>query len=186
MNHLGTKRIETPRLLLRPFTMEDAQPMYKNWASDPAVTQYLTWPTHQSPEISCMVISDWVSHYAEEKCYGWAIELKSLSQPIGSISVVHQNEYIQKAEVGYCIGKNWWHCGYMSEALAAVVHFLLFDVGFNRVEACHDPKNPHSGAVMAKCGMKYEGTQRSAGKNNMGLCDLSWYAILSGDRGERI
>ncbi len=38
MNHLGTKQLETPRLILRRFTTEDAQAMYENWASDPEVT----------------------------------------------------------------------------------------------------------------------------------------------------
>ncbi len=184
MKHLGTVIIETERLILRRFTPEDVLPMYENWASDPEVTKYLTWPVHTSEEVTRMVIADWVSHYGEEKCYGWAIVPKALGQPIGSISVVHQNEHIQKAEIGYCIGKSWWHRGYMSEALAAVIRFLLEDVGFNRVEACHDPKNPHSGMVMAKCGMQYEGTQRSAGKNNQGICDLAWYAILAADRKE--
>ncbi len=179
MKHLGTVKIETERLLLRPFSLEDAQPMYDNWASDPAVTRYLTWPTHSSVEVSRTVVADWVSHYGEESFYQWAIVPKELGQPMGSLSVVHQNAQICKAEVGYCIGGPWWHQGYVSEALAAVIRFLLEDVGFNRVEACHDPKNPHSGMVMAKCGMQYEGTQRSAGRNNQGLCDLSWYAILA-------
>jgi ribosomal-protein-alanine N-acetyltransferase len=73
----------------------------------------------------------------------------------------------------------------MTEALSAVVDFLFKEVGVNRVEACHDPSNPHSGDVMRKCGMQYEGTQRQAGINNQGLCDMSWYAILAGDRRER-
>ena len=42
--------------------------------------------------------------------------------------------------------------------------------------------NPHSGMVMKKCGMKYEGTLRSSDINNQGLNDSSWYAILRSDR----
>ena len=58
-----------------------------------------------------------------------------------------------------------------------------FDVvGFNRVEARHDSNNPNSGKVMQKCGMKYEGTQRSADRNNQGICDTSWYALLKDER----
>ena len=34
MEHKGTKRIETERLTLRPFRVEDAEAMYRNWASD--------------------------------------------------------------------------------------------------------------------------------------------------------
>ena len=183
MNHLGTKNIKTSRLILRPFTLEDADAMYQNWASDPDVTKYLTWPTHTSVEVSRMVLSDWVSHYGEENYYQWAIVPKDLGQPIGSIAAVHIHDRVGKVEIGYCIGKNWWHQGITTEALTAVIDFFFEEVGANRVEACHDPNNPHSGAVMAKCGMIFEGTQRQAGINNQGLCDLSWYAILTSDRG---
>ena len=69
MNHLGTKTIETSRLILRRFTLEDVQAMYRNWASDPAVTKYLTWPTHTSEEVTHRVLSDWVGHYEEENYY---------------------------------------------------------------------------------------------------------------------
>ena len=59
MKHLGTKRIETERLILRKFTIEDAEDMFKNWASDNEVTKYLTWPAHSSLEVSKEVISMW-------------------------------------------------------------------------------------------------------------------------------
>ena len=182
MNHLGTKPIETSRLILRRFTLEDAQAMYRNWASDPAVTKYLTWPTHTSEEVTHRVLSDWVGHYEEENYYQWAIVLKDLGQPIGSIAVGHMNDRVGKVEIGYCMGKNWWHQGIMTEALNAVIDFFFEEVGANRVEACHDPNNPNSGAVMKKCGMTYEGTHRQASRNNQGICDRSWYAILSSDR----
>lgn len=184
MKHLGTKNIETDRLILRQFTLGDAGAMYRNWASDPEVTKYLTWPTHSSVEISRTVLSDWVSHYAEENYYQWAIVPKDLGEPIGSISAVHLNDRVGKIEIGYCIGQAWWHQGITTEAMGALIRFLLDEVGANRVEACHDPNNPHSGAVMAKCGMQFEGIQRQAGINNQGLCDLRWYAILASDRKE--
>ena len=46
MNHLGTVVLETTRLILRRFTIEDAEGMYRNWASEDEVTKFLTWPTH--------------------------------------------------------------------------------------------------------------------------------------------
>jgi len=51
----------------------------------------------------------------------------------------------------------------------------------NRVAARHDPNNPHSGGVMRKCGMKYEGTNRACDRNNQGICDAAQYAILSSE-----
>ena len=52
MKHCGTQRIETERLLLRRFSIDDADAMFRNWASDPEVTRFLTWPAHSSVEVS--------------------------------------------------------------------------------------------------------------------------------------
>ena len=181
--HKGTCPLETSRLLLRPAVMEDAQPMFDNWASDPEVTKYLTWPTHSSPEISRMVLSSWVADYQKEDFYQWMIALKDTpDSPIGSISVVALNSEVDKAEIGYCIGRPWWHQGITTEALQAVMDFLFNEVGMNRLEARHDPRNPHSGAVMRKCGMQYEGTARQSDRNNQGICDAAIYALLKQER----
>lgn len=58
MKHLGTESIVTDRLILRRFTVEDAGPMYENWASDPEVTKYLTWPAHSCVEVSRRVLEN--------------------------------------------------------------------------------------------------------------------------------
>ena len=91
------------------------------------------------------------------------------------------DEQTDSAEIGYCIGRKWWHQGIMSEALKAVMDFFFDTVGANRIESRHDPNNPHSGLVMKKCGMKYEGTSRASGRNNQGICDMAQYAILRDD-----
>ena len=39
LNHKGTLTLETPRLILRRAIREDAEPMFRNWASDPEVTK---------------------------------------------------------------------------------------------------------------------------------------------------
>lgn len=69
----------------------------------------------------------------------------------------------------------------MPEAGNAVLDYLFRTVGFHRAAATHDVDNPKSGRVMQKIGMKYEGTLRSAGVNNRGICDVVCYAILSED-----
>ena len=96
--------------------------------------------------------------------------------------MVSHNDQLQRAHIGYCIGKQWWHQGITSEALNGVIDFLFDQVGVRRVDAKHDPRNPHSGGVMRKCGMQYEGTMRKSDINNQGFCDASWYAILAEDR----
>ena len=182
MKHCGTQRLETERLILRRFVVEDAEAMYKNWASDDDVTKYLIWQTHSSIEVTKSIIEEWVSSYGDEKFYQWAIELKEIGEPIGSISVVYMNESAEMVHVGYCIGKTWWNKGITSEALKAVMDFLFDAVEVNRVESRHDPRNPNSGKVMKKCGMKYEGTLRSSDRNNQGICDASYYGILKAER----
>lgn len=183
MKHCGTQRLETDRLILRRFVIEDAVAMYQNWASDDEVTKYLTWPTHTNLEVSQSVIKDWINSYAEETFYQWAIVLKELGEkPIGSISVVDKKEESSTVHIGYCIGRTWWHQGVMSEALKAVMDFLFDVVDANRIEARHDPRNPNSGGVMKKCGMQYEGTLRSSDWNNQGICDACYYALLKSER----
>ena len=178
MKHIGTKKIETERLILRPFAPEDAEAMFRNWASDPEVTRYLTWPTHSDVGISQWVVNDWVSHYAEDNYYQWAIVPREMGEPVGSIAAVKVNDSAQWVEIGYCIGRNWWHRGYVSEALKALIAFFFEEVGAGRIQARHDPRNVHSGAVMRKCGMTCDGTLRRAGRNNQGICDEVVYSIL--------
>lgn len=181
MNHLGTKRLETDRLVLRRFVPEDAADMYRNWASDPEVTKFLTWPTHSSVEVSQFIVQDWIGRYDCDTFYNWAIELKETQEVIGNISVVKLNEETEAADIGYCIGRNWWGKGITPEALGEVMAFLFDEVELNRVAACHDSNNPKSGRVMEKAGMKYEGVWRKAGKNNQGICDEVWHAALKDD-----
>ena len=178
LTHKGTKTIETSRLILRRAVREDTEPMFRNWASDPEVTKYLTWPAHSSIAVSEKVIGSWLQEYEKVNYYQWMIELKELGEPIGSISVVRQNDRVEEVEIGYCIGTRWWHQGIVSEALTAVIEYLFTEVGMNRVAARHDPNNPHSGGVMRKCGMKYEGTNRACDWNNQGVCDAAQYSIL--------
>lgn len=182
MKHCGTQRLETDRLVLRRFSVDDAEAMFKNWASDDEVTKYLTWPAHTSVEVTRDVLESWVSAYQNESYYQWAIVLKELGdEPIGSISAVGMNDGVSMVHIGYCIGRAWWHQGITSEALQAVIDFFFENVEANRIETRHDPNNPHSGMVMKKCGMSYEGTLRSSDRSNQGICDASWYAILRSD-----
>ena len=181
LTHKGTQTIETPRLILRRAVREDAQPMFRNWASDPEVTKFLTWATYRAVEEAYPILDAWISAYERPDFYQWMIVLRELGEPIGSISVVRQNERVEEAEIGYCIGSRWWHRGIMTEALTAVTEYLFTQVGMNRIAARHDPNNPHSGGVMRKCGMRYEGTTRASDRSNQGVCDAAHYAILRSD-----
>ena len=182
MNHLGTKTLETERLILRKTIDSDAEPMFENWANDERVTKYLTWQPYENAN----QLRDSYHQYLMESqkksdFYDWKIVLKGIDQPIGSIGVVRLREDIEEAEIGYCIGYNWWNKGIVTEAFSRVIRFLFEEVGVNRISAIHDPNNPNSEKVMMKCGLKYEGTLRQAGNNNQGICDTAIYAILRED-----
>ena len=183
MKHTGTVRLETKRLILRRFRPEDAEAMYRNWASDSEVTRYLTWPAHLSAEESAGILRQWEALYADDRYYQWAIVPKdSGDRPVGSMAAVQVNDGLSSVEIGYCIGRPWWHQGITSEALQAVMDFFFDRVGAERIEARHDPRNPRSGMVMKKCGMKYEGTMRRADRNNQGICDKCCWALLKDER----
>jgi len=181
MEHLGTKELETKRLILRRFIMEDAEYMFNNWTNDDEVTKYLTWPSHGDINVTKKILEQWIQRYEKNDSYLWAIVLKEINQPVGSISVVGQRDDIKMVHIGYCIGKNWWNRGIVSEALGAIIRFFFEEVGVNRIESRHDPNNPGSGKVMEKCGMKYEGLLRQADKNNQGIVDAACYGLLAED-----
>ena len=182
MKHLGTRELETDRLILRRFAMDDAPSMFVNWANDPEVTKYLMWPYHESVDVSRAILDEWMPLYEQDDYYQWAIVVKENGpEPIGTIAVVHRDDAAEMAHIGYCIGQKWWNQGITSEALAEVIRFLFEDVGVNRVESRHDPRNPNSGKVMLKCGLQCEGTLRESDWNNQGRCDAAMYAILAKD-----
>lgn len=181
MRHLGTMRLETQRLILRPFTREDGPHMLRNWAGDSEVTRYLTWPVHTDEAVSLRYIESLMEDYDQPETYNWGIEYKDLGEVIGSISVVRRDDTVETVHIGYCLGRSWWNRGIMPEAFAAVIRFFIEEVGANRVEARHDLRNPGSGRVMEKCGLIYEGTLRQSGRNNQGICDEAWYALLRED-----
>ncbi len=182
MRHSGTRKLETGRLILRRLSEADADAMFRNWASDPEVTRFLTWPAHTDAEVTRQVIGSWLPLYENRDYYHWAITLKGREdEPIGTIHGL-VNDDLKQFTLGYCLGRAWWHQGIMSEAAQAVIDYFFDTVGANSVCSYHDTNNPHSGMVMRHCGMKYEGTRRAADRNNTGICDVSWYSILRSER----
>ena len=177
LTHKGTIIIKTERLTLRRFTVEDAEAMFQGWANDPRVTRYLTWEPHISPELTRQLLEDWCASYENANYYNWLIEYDG--KAIGNISVVRLSERDECAELGYCMGVDYWNHGIMPEAAKAVIDFLFAEVGVNRVEIRHAVKNPSSGRVAQKCGLTFEGTKREFFKDAMGeFHDISFYGIL--------
>ena len=181
MEHKGTKEIVTERLILRRFEKDDAEAMFRNWESDSKVTEFLRWPTATDIREAEQVLNEWVRGYKNLDFYQWAIVLKDLEEPIGSISVVGKNEQLDMVHIGYCIGSKWWYKGITTEAFHAIIPFFFEEVGVNRIESQHDPSNPNSGKVMQKCGLRYEGTLRQADWSNKGIVDACMYSLLKSE-----
>ena len=177
LTHKGTQTIYTERLVLRRFTVDDAQAMYDNWANDERVSRFLSWSPHESAEATRQLLEGWCDAYKNDTTYNWAIEFDGTV--IGSISVVEIKERHERAEIGYCMGYAYWNKGIMSEAAKAVIDYLFSAVGVNRIDISHAVKNPASGKVAQKCGLTYEGTKREFFKPSSGeFLDISYYGIL--------
>ncbi len=178
ITHKGTKTLYTQRLVLRKFTVDDAEDFYNNWGNDERVTRFLSWQPHKSVDETKELLKGWVAAYESDGTYNWAIEYEG--KVIGSLSVVGGiNERREFADLGYCMGCDYWNKGIMTEAVKAVIDFLFAEVGINRIGISHAVKNPGSGRVAQKCGLLYEGTRREMFKDHNGVFhDISEYGIL--------
>lgn len=176
LTHCGTQTITTERLTLRRFEPEDYQAMFDTWANDERVTRYLTWTPHGTPELTRQLVADWCSRYDSENYYNWAIEYDG--QPIGNISVVRFTEETGSADLGYCMGYDFWGKGIMTEAASAVIDYLFEKAGVNAVFIGHAVKNPASGRVAQKCGLTLDGLYPKSFKKHDGeLLDIAQYKI---------
>jgi ribosomal-protein-alanine N-acetyltransferase len=177
----GTIEIKTLRLVLRKFTMDDAEAMFNNWASDPEVTRYVTWDAHPNIDMTKRITSSWIEKYEKdpETTYEWCVTLDG--EPVGSIGGPKINEHLKEIEFGYCFGKKFWGNGYATESLQAVIDYW-FSLGFNRIKGVHHIDNPASGRVMQKCGLQYEGLIRQGCVSLDGtIYDVKQYAIMRSD-----
>jgi ribosomal-protein-alanine N-acetyltransferase len=148
--------LETERLKLRLIRATDAEHIYRTWASDPEVTRYLTWQTHESPEDTRKIVDLWVSEYEKEGTYRWGIERKSDGVLMGMIDAVGFRNGVPA--IGYCLGRAFWNNGYMTEALKAVIS-ELFTEGYDAVFIEAVVENIGSNRVIEKAGFIFTGTR---------------------------
>lgn len=178
MKDLGTKTIETERLILRRFTPSDAPGMFHGWASDANVTKHLSWNPHQNIEETQTLIDHWIQRY-DDYCYNWVVERKDTHELIGNISAISVSRRHHNCEIGYCYGSKYWNRGYATEALKAVINYMLDDCEMHVVEAKHHSTNPASGRVMEKAGMTKDAVlkERRYHAETDSYCDLVCYSI---------
>lgn len=179
MKLIGTKTLETDRLILRKIKLADYKEAYSNWCNNDNVSKYVVWNTHKNEEETKELFEIWVEDYKNLDTFRWIVELKETKELIGTIDVVNKkNIKYDSCEIGYCYGEKYWNRGYATEALKRVIKFLFEEVDAYIVFAEHLSNNPASGKVMEKSGMKFDGKLRQRFLDKDGIRnDLLCYSI---------
>jgi [ribosomal protein S5]-alanine N-acetyltransferase len=89
---------------------------------------------------------------------------------------------VQAGTLGYWVGAPFTRCGYMKEAVQALVHFAFFTLDLSRIESACLPENTPSRGVLEKTGFKYEGVAQSYLQINGRWRNHVLYANLRHDR----
>lgn len=152
--------IETERLILRPWSENEAEELFK-YASDPDIGPIAGWKPHSSVEESFDIIR---TVFAAPEVY--AVVLKSTGKPVGSCGIMssdglHSAEMgADEGEIGYWIGKPFWGQGLIPEAVEALLNRSFGDLKLNTVWCGYYEGNDKSRRVCEKCGFIYHHTNQ--------------------------
>lgn len=180
MKLIGTKDLETERLILRKVKADDASEAYKTWCSDERVCRYVLWDVHKDENVTKNLYTMWEEEYEDPSTFRWIVVLKETGELMGTIDVPSK-KYIPfgAVEIGYCYGQKFWGNGYATEALGAVMKYLFLEAEVDVIYIQHLSNNPASGKVMVKNGLKFEGIQRGRIIDKLGdRNDIYTYSIL--------
>ena len=151
--------LETPRLILRPFRLADA-PDVQRLAGERAIAETTATIPHPYPD---GLAEEWISNLTDQFARGenltLAVTRRADGALLGAISL-EINAAMQRAELGYWIGKPFWNHGYGSEAARALVRHAFDVLHLRRVFAQQFGRNPASGKVLQKAGLRHEGVLR--------------------------
>ena len=148
-------RIETQRLILRPWQETDLEDFYE-YASVDGVGQRCGWLPHASMEESRMILNLFIR---EKKTF--ALELKENGKVIGSIGLEMREdaldipEPLMGREIGYVLNKDYWGRGLMPEAVKAVIDYCFAELSFDWLTCGHFVWNDQSRRVVEKSGFRY-------------------------------
>lgn len=151
--------LETERLILRPWSEDDAVSLYR-YASHPDIGPIAGWAPHSSVEDSREVIR---TIFSAPETY--AVVLKDTGEPIGSIGVMF-NDGVHSAtmeegdaEIGYWIGVPYWGQGLIPEAVRCLLRRCFEELAITTVWCGHYDGNRQSRRVMEKCGFIFHHTE---------------------------
>jgi ribosomal-protein-alanine N-acetyltransferase len=172
--------LATSRLVMRPFTLADA-PRVRELAGAVEVADTTLTIPHPYPEGAA---EEWIALHGEAYARGasatFAITVRETGEMAGAIGLVIDRAHLH-AELGYWVGVPYWGRGYCTEAAREVARFALGPLGMARVYACHFVRNPASGAVMRRIGMRREGSFRRHVRKWGRLEDVDYYGLLAGE-----
>lgn len=164
--------LETERLRLRQWRVEDAEDMFAYAKSD-KVGPMAGWRPHQSVEDSVKTLEGW-----QDSGEVWAIEEKASCRVIGSIGLHpdHARSNPQTKMVGYVLNEDYWGRGYMPEAVDRLLQHAFEALCMDMVTLNHYADNTQSRRVAEKCGFTCEGVFRrsSAAVDGSVWDDVQW------------
>ena len=172
--------LETADQVIRRPVMKDAKDIFR-YASDPEVARYVLWEPHRSLAETRSFVRYLRSRIRAGYPSSWVVALKSTGIVIGTIGFIWYSDENRSAELGYSFSREYWNRGFATQALQAVIDALFRSLPVNRLEAQHDVRNPASGRVMEKCGLRQEGILRSRILNKGEYVDVALYALLRSD-----
>lgn len=153
---MKTPILETERLILRPLALSDCEAIFNGWTSDPEVSRFMRWNTHENIEVTRGWIRREEELVEDDSVYNFGFVLKETGELIGSGGLVFVEER-GMYELGYNLMKKYWGKGLTTEAAQRIVDFAANDLEQKTLFCCHAKDNPASGRVMEKIGFKYIG-----------------------------
>ena len=100
---------------------------------------------------------DWIkSTLVDEKEYNWAFVLKEENKVIGTGGIGPSDKMEGYWGMGYNLHFDYWHKGYCTEAMKAIIDYVHKELDVNKICSLHAVNNPRSGYVMEKCGLKFD------------------------------
>ncbi len=145
-------RIETPRLILRPYRVEDIgafAPLVGDWA----VARWLANVPHPYGPADAREWIDLAEEYRiDRRALALLVATRDDDRGIGGIEV-----NLETSELGYWIGVPFQGRGYASEAVAAALRVAFAELGLARLCAAALPDNGPSRRVLEKAGFEHQG-----------------------------
>jgi [ribosomal protein S5]-alanine N-acetyltransferase len=173
--------LKTERLILRPFSLDDARDVQRLAGEKDIAKTTLTIP-HPYEDGKA---EEWIGTHQKDFVGGtqvvFAIVKQKENELIGAIGLSSIKKEFENAELGYWIGKEFWGKGYCTEAARAVLKYGFDELGLNRIHSHHFGSNPASGKIMQKVGMTYEGTMRQHIKKWDKFEDAVCFGILKSE-----